>query len=266
MTWMPIARSNPPSITTRLRSMPRIVRKGSHGDRLLIDAGIISTMPPGSAASTASWIVAASFGNQDRLGEPAGDGLAPRSDVAVAPAGARPPRARRPPCRSRARRGTRRSTRGRPVPPTSCPTRRRARGRPSPTNRHRPARCAQSARPSSTRRCRRARPARRRGEQVVDRADRGAVALGARGRRRDRESRQCAGEHERDRAAAGHRSRTLAPGRRPSSAESTLVAMTPERLTSLDASFLYLETPAVHMHVAGDLGLRSARRRPPHLR
>jgi diacylglycerol O-acyltransferase len=27
--------------------------------------------------------------------------------------------------------------------------------------------------------------------------------------------------------------------------------MTPERLTSLDASFLYLETPAVHMHVAG---------------
>ena len=27
--------------------------------------------------------------------------------------------------------------------------------------------------------------------------------------------------------------------------------MSPERLTSLDASFLYLETPAVHMHVAG---------------
>ncbi|MGZ8579931.1 MAG: WS/DGAT/MGAT family O-acyltransferase [Actinomycetota bacterium] len=27
--------------------------------------------------------------------------------------------------------------------------------------------------------------------------------------------------------------------------------MAPERLTSLDASFLYLETPAVHMHVAG---------------
>ncbi|MBA3764167.1 MAG: wax ester/triacylglycerol synthase family O-acyltransferase [Actinobacteria bacterium] len=27
--------------------------------------------------------------------------------------------------------------------------------------------------------------------------------------------------------------------------------MTPERLSSLDASFLYLETPAVHMHVAG---------------
>ncbi|HVF08695.1 MAG TPA: wax ester/triacylglycerol synthase domain-containing protein [Actinomycetota bacterium] len=27
--------------------------------------------------------------------------------------------------------------------------------------------------------------------------------------------------------------------------------MTPDRLTSLDASFLYLETPAVHMHVAG---------------
>ena len=27
--------------------------------------------------------------------------------------------------------------------------------------------------------------------------------------------------------------------------------MTPERLSSLDASFLYLETPAMHMHVAG---------------
>ncbi len=27
--------------------------------------------------------------------------------------------------------------------------------------------------------------------------------------------------------------------------------MAPERLTSLDASFLYLETPVMHMHVAG---------------
>jgi len=27
--------------------------------------------------------------------------------------------------------------------------------------------------------------------------------------------------------------------------------MAPERLTALDASFLYLERPAMHMHVAG---------------
>ena len=29
------------------------------------------------------------------------------------------------------------------------------------------------------------------------------------------------------------------------------MTMAPERLTSLDASFLYLERPAMHMHVAG---------------
>ncbi len=35
----------------------------------------------------------------------------------------------------------------------------------------------------------------------------------------------------------------------------------PDRLTALDASFLYLERPAMHMHVAGLSILENQRRR-----
>src|SRR4029079_18652821 len=66
---------------------------------------------------------------------------------------------------------------------------------------------------------------------------------------------------KRERRIGGESSTDLRPGVvRPLGARSakdpvavggTLWAMPPERMTALDASFLYLERPAMHMHVAG---------------
>src|SRR5262245_7647657 len=96
ITSMPLARRNPPSRITSFRSRPRIVRNGVLTTTASsYTPGEIRTMPPGSARSTAAWIVGASWGT--RTSPPGSAGGCSR------PGPTSPPGASSPPTRAEAR-------------------------------------------------------------------------------------------------------------------------------------------------------------------